>query len=287
MKALQKTLIATLAAVSISGLAQAANVHIDDSNPNGTITISWSDFENGFTVNGTFYAFQGFGVGSSVTITPTTTPLTFSGSWISNGGTGATKTLYFVDAGTSHVRDELSVVSTGPGSGQGSASINGSFSSDIPTDLGTAPAGSTTIALTGGSQELVGYLGLPANLTFQVVGKAFSGSVQSPVNSDGSSVFRAGRGVIPIKFALAFDGQGTCNLPPATIALQNVSSGTAQSVDESVYTMPADSGSNFRIDQQACQYVYNLSAGSLATGSYQANILLGGTVVGSATFAVK
>src|SRR5256885_878738 len=131
MKVLQTALIASLAAVSISGIAQAANVNINDSNPNGTITISWVDFEFGFTVNGHNYGPQG-----SVTVTPTTTPaFTFSGSWISNGGAGSSKTLYFVDAGTTHVRDVLTVNSVGPGGQQGLASLNGSFSSDIPTDL--------------------------------------------------------------------------------------------------------------------------------------------------------
>jgi hypothetical protein len=282
MNVTHKALIASLAMLSISGISQAANVAINDSNPNGTITISWADFEFGFTVNGT-----AFGSNGSVTVTPTTTPaLTFSGSWLTNGGAGATKTLYFVDAGTNHVRDILTVNSSGP-AGFGTASLNGSFSSDIPTDLGTAPTGSTTIALTGAAQELVGYLGLPANLTFQVVGKTVSATVRSPINFDGSSLFHAGRGVIPVKFGLTIGGQSTCTLPPATISLQNTSSGNPLSVDESVYTMAADTGSNFRIDQQACQYVYNLSASSLAPGTYKVNILVGNTVIGSAFFGVQ
>jgi hypothetical protein len=69
--------------------------------------------------------------------------------------------------------------------------------------------------------------------------------------------------------------------------LQNTTAGVSQSVDESVFTMPADTGSNFRIDQQACQYVYNLSATALPVGTYQVQILVSNAVVGTAVFTVK
>ncbi len=45
----------------------------------------------------------------------------------------------------------------------------------------------------------------------------FAVSVQQPINSDGSSVFGAKKGVVPVKFTLTKNGSGTCNLPPATI----------------------------------------------------------------------
>ena len=56
-------------------------------------------------------------------------------------------------------------------------------------------------------------------------------------------------------------------------------------MEESVYTGPADSGSNFRID--SCQYVYNLSASALGLGTYRLDTLINGQVVGSATFALR
>jgi hypothetical protein len=57
------------------------------------------------------------------------------------------------------------------------------------------------------------------------------------------------------------------------------------SVDESVYLLNSDTGSNFRISN--CQYVYNLGSRSLGPGTYLVNISIGGSVTGSATFALK
>lgn len=42
---------------------------------------------------------------------------------------------------------------------------------------------------------------------------------------------------------------------------------------------------NFRIVD--CQYLYNPSTNSLEPGEYQVDILIDGTVVGSATFELK
>ena len=49
--------------------------------------------------------------------------------------------------------------------------------------------------------------------------------------------------------------------------------------------MPADTGSNFRID--SCQYIYNLSASALGMGTYRVDIKINGQVIGSATFQLK
>ena len=56
-------------------------------------------------------------------------------------------------------------------------------------------------------------------------------------------------------------------------------------VNEGVYSMSADSGSNFRID--GCQYVYNLNSGALGVGTYRVDIKINGNVVGSAIFQLK
>ena len=58
-------------------------------------------------------------------------------------------------------------------------------------------------------------------------------------------------------------------------------------IDESVYLLKSDSGSNFRVDNTKCQYVYNLGASALGPGTYVVNISIGGSVAGSATFALK
>jgi hypothetical protein len=113
----------------------------------------------------------------------------------------------------------------------------------------------------------------------------FRAQIQQPINSDGSSVFNVRRGAVPVIFTLTSDGASTCQLPPATISVIRTSGGTVGSVDESTYLLPADRGANFRIC--GCQYVYNLGASALGTGTYLVNISIGGSVAGSATFALR
>jgi len=109
--------------------------------------------------------------------------------------------------------------------------------------------------------------------------------VQPPINTDGSSIFNARRGVVPVRFTLALNGQPTCQLPPATIRVTRTAGGATGAVDESVYLAAADSGSNFRIDD--CQYVYNLAASSLGTGTYRVEIVIDGRVAGHAEFTLR
>ena len=88
-----------------------------------------------------------------------------------------------------------------------------------------------------------------------------------------------------MKFTLTENGVATCALPPATIAVYRTGTAGNEQIDESIYTMPADSGSNFRID--SCQYIYNLSASALGVGTYRVDIKINNQVVGSATFQLK
>ena len=111
--------------------------------------------------------------------------------------------------------------------------------------------------------------------------------VQPPINTDASSIFKANRSVIPVKFALTKADIPTCDLPAATIGVTRTAGGTLGSVDESTYAMAADNGSNFRIDSTACQYVYNLAASSLGLGTYRSEIRITGIAVGNAVFALK
>ena len=88
-----------------------------------------------------------------------------------------------------------------------------------------------------------------------------------------------------MKFTLTLDGVPTCDLPPAMIALYRTGTGGDETIDESVYTGPADTGSNFRIS--GCQYIYNLGVSGLGVGTYRVDIIINGQVVGSATFALR
>jgi hypothetical protein len=112
----------------------------------------------------------------------------------------------------------------------------------------------------------------------------YKANVQQPINADGSSVFSAKRGVIPVKFAITqYDTQPSCTLP-ATIGITRAGGGTFAAVDESTYSTQADSGSNFRIS--GCQYIYNLAASALGVGTYRV-ISINGIFVRHAVFALK
>ena len=114
---------------------------------------------------------------------------------------------------------------------------------------------------------------------------ACAAQVQPPINADGSSIFNARRGVVPVKFRLTCDGHPSCDLSPATIAVTRTAGGVIGEINESVYSSQADSGSNFRTLE--CQYHYNLNSRALGVGIYRVDILIEGQVVGSATFELR
>lgn len=164
--------------------------------------------------------------------------------------------------------------------------------SGYPTCTGTAfPSGTNIDTGSTGTKTFTvsstDSLGASANksVTYTVVSVSYNAFIQQPINPDGSSVFKASKGVIPVKFTLTQNNVATCALPAATIALTQTSGGTLGAIDESVYLASADSGSNFRIS--SCQYVYNLAASSLGAGTYRVDIIISGTVVGGGVFALK
>jgi hypothetical protein len=122
---------------------------------------------------------------------------------------------------------------------------------------------------------------------FAIFESAYSAAIQPPVASNGSSVFNANRGVVPVKFTLMLDSVPSCNLPPATIGVFRTSGGSSGPINASDFIMPADTGTNFRVDTTSCQYVYNLATGSLGPGTYLVQITVSNVVVGSATFGLQ
>jgi N-acetylneuraminic acid mutarotase len=157
-----------------------------------------------------------------------------------------------------------------------------------PTTKPSARAGHRMASIGGGHVLLFGgqdSAGFNSDETWLYSAPAFAAQVQQPINADGSSVFSASRGVVPVKFTLTLDGLPTCQLPPATISLVRTAGATPGQIDESVYLQTADNGSSFRIAN--CQYVYNLATRSLGPGSYQVQINISGVPVGSATFGLN
>ena len=164
------------------------------------------------------------------------------------------------------------------------ASDTWAIKASMPTaraGLGASVVNSILYAVGGGSNN-VSVLG--TNEAFTPT-PPYAAQIQQPINSDGSSVFNATKGVVPVKFTLALNSVATCALPPATIAVTRTAGGTLGSIDESVYVMAADSGSYYRIN--SCQYIYNIAAKQLGAGTYRADILINGQTVGNGVFALK
>jgi len=158
----------------------------------------------------------------------------------------------------------------------------------VPAELGRILLEATAINDAG--QIVVvglqgGLEGSQARLFLLTPNSPYKAFVQPPISTDGSSVLRVSRGVIPIKFTLTKDDALTCNLPAAAITLTRTEGETIGVVAESSYSMAANPGSNFRIS--GCQYLYNLAAKALGAGAYRVDITISGIVVGTAVFALE
>ena len=110
--------------------------------------------------------------------------------------------------------------------------------------------------------------------------------VRPPIHADGSSVFSAKRGVIPVKFRLTQYNSSTCSLLPATIAITRAAGATLASVDNNTYSTRANRSSS-QFDTAGCQYMYHLAASALGVGTYRVDISIAGIMVGHAVFALK
>jgi probable HAF family extracellular repeat protein len=115
----------------------------------------------------------------------------------------------------------------------------------------------------------------------------FKASVRPPINPDGSSIFRAGRGVIPVKFRLAQYDTPTCTLPPATIEITELKGRKYGRVNENHRRGQGNDDSSFEIDPHSCQYHYNLSTAGLDAGIYRVDISINGVMVGHALFGLR
>jgi Concanavalin A-like lectin/glucanases superfamily len=147
---------------------------------------------------------------------------------------------------------------------------NGAWT-DITTSINTA-----TSTICGSATSLS---------PFAVFQSSYKATIQQPINADGSSVFKANRGVVPVQFSLSDKGVPTCQLPAAKIALTRTAGGTVGPVNESDFLQASDTGSSFRVD--GCRYAYNLGTGSLGVGTYKIQIQIGPEFVGSAVFGLQ
>src|SRR5262249_33494979 len=151
-----------LALALMPSLVSAANISINDTFANETISVTWdNNFDaGGFCVNGVCAPSSAPGV---LVIPEVSGPIHFNGGWISNGGTPAgSATFYWLEPGSSLLSDRLDLTWTSQG-GPGPATIVGTFISDSETSLGFPPdscpsALCFTLPETGNFQELAGIL---------------------------------------------------------------------------------------------------------------------------------
>lgn len=245
---------------------------------NVPLCYAYSSSTNSAPFHCVFYSVQGAPPPPGQTGSPYTGPVLEQIAWntVETPGTGFVNSpRMYDDPSDDHTPGYYPVI---PGFPYPSATPDDNqFVFDITTFFNPNPSTVGTDPTTGGKTKTFN--------DFVIAFPRTIAQIQQPINADGSSVFNAKRGVVPIKFNLMKDGVATCNLPPATLSLNSLSSGIVGTVTESTYTMAADSGSNFRIS--GCQYIYNLAASAVGAGQYKVGLMIGTEVVGIAYFELK
>jgi hypothetical protein len=157
------------------GSLWAAAINIDDTSPNETITITANDFEFGLNLNGALFQ-QGLGNPATVTLPEDAVGLSFSGEWITFNQQGPVdRTIYLIESpaisGTAPplVSDILRFVIT-PNTDNGTATINGTFVSDVNDNLGTLPVGTSPndVFLETGNPVTLNFVGLSLSVTSDI-----------------------------------------------------------------------------------------------------------------------
>lgn len=112
----------------------------------------------------------------------------------------------------------------------------------------------------------------------------WSGVLQ-PVNSDGSSVFKAGS-TVPVKFQLTGASAGIKDLTARLYYMRTGAGGTG-TYQEAVSTSNATTGNLFRYDATANQYIFNLGTKTLSSGAYRLRVDFGDGVERTVNITLK
>ena len=136
-------------------------------------------------------------------------------------------------------------------------------------------------ATAGNCQSGFGSVGVLINTT----PSQYKASVQQPINSDGSSIFKANRGVIPVKFGLTQNDTSTCELPAATIAVTRTAGGHWVQL---MKTRTAWRRTAAQISVFLAASTSTISRRhSLGVGTYRVDISINGIVVGQASVSAQ
>ncbi|HWW76673.1 MAG TPA: tandem-95 repeat protein, partial [Pyrinomonadaceae bacterium] len=104
------------------------------------------------------------------------------------------------------------------------------------------------------------------------VGYSWTGLL-SPINQNGSSVFKAGQ-TVPVKFQLTGTSAGITNAV-VRLYVAKVTDDIVGTEEEAGSTSNATEGNLFRYDASSGQYIFNLSTKGLTAGTYQLRVDMG------------
>jgi hypothetical protein len=141
--------------------------------------------------------------------------------------------------------------------------------------LGTTPVACTATDAAGNTASGQ----FPVTVTY-----AWSGALQ-PVNADGISIFKAGS-TVPVKFTLTGASAGITDAT-ATLSYAKVSNQIEGDILEAVTNAGGSTGSQFRYDPTAGQYIFNWSTKGLTAGTYSIKIDLGDSAVHAVRISLK
>lgn len=109
--------------------------------------------------------------------------------------------------------------------------------------------------------------------------------VLSPINADGTSVFKLGR-TVPVKFKLTGASAGITTAV-ARVYIAKITNNVVGESQEAEATGNSTEGNLFRYDPAADQYIFNLSTKGLTPGTYQLQVNMGDGVVRTIVFGLN
>jgi alpha-tubulin suppressor-like RCC1 family protein len=179
---------------------------------------------------------------------------------------------------------------TGPGGAKVSYSVTAQDPKDGPLAPVCVPASGSTFVLgttmvTCKATDLASIFGVASFTVTVTYGAPTDGTFfQQPINSDSSSIFKAGS-TIPVKFQLTGASAAVSNAV-ARLYVARISSGITGTYVEAVTNGTADSGNLFRSNGPG-QYIYNLSTKGMAAGTWNLRVDLGDGVVHQVNVSLK
>lgn len=156
------------------------------------------------------------------------------------------------------------------------------------TDLQAVVTGSVNAnkvgvyTLTYNATDTFGNKAVPVTRTVKVIYN-YSG-LRQPVNSDGTSVFKAGS-TVPVKFQLSDANGNFISTATANLSYAKISNNNVGPINEAISTSAATTGNLFRYSDN--QYIFNLSTKGLTAGSYKLIITLDDGQTYSATIGLR